>query len=815
MSTGSYIQRSFAGGEISPQVAARADMVKYATGLRKCRNMIVEKHGGVRFRPGTSFINETKFSNRKCRLIEFIFSDDVSYVLELGHEYIRIFRNAVAVGGWENIKEVVTPYQEEDLPIIQYAQSADVITMTHQDYPIQQLRRFLDEQDEIDFELVEFETVPGILPPDNVTVDAPPQDPDDPEPPPPTSYSYVVTSISADTGEESLQSEAGSDGGAPLDDDNAVFIEWDVVDGADEYNVYKRSATDAYYYIGTRQVPDGFSSSRIQFSDSVRRIRNDDVTPPRRREPFDEAGKYPATVNYYQQRQWFASSENNPQQVHASKTAAFSNFGVSRPIQDDDAIVFTIAGRNFNEVRHLINIGKLVAMTSSGEWLVAGDPGGGVTPTQINLQQQGYSGASRLRPIVIESTAIYLQARGNVVRDLQYQFESDGYVGQDLTIFATHFFDGHSIVDWDFQQVPNSVVWAVRDDGVLLGLTYLPEHQIWGWHRHETDGKVESLTVVPEGNQDAVYIVVNRTINGSTRRYIERLEEQRCTCAEDAWHVDSGLRYDGMNESSQTISMSAASWGALDSVTLTSSDTDYFTTAGVRDDVGNEIVFYRYGDESIGEDPSAIKERLRVRITEVVNGGQATGYLQRDAGDYFESVGATTEWSMAVDSIAGLGHLEGKVIAIVGDGNVVYNGDPNGDRSETYRVENGAVTLDRPYTVITAGLKYRGEIETLDLEFPESETLSDKKKLINSVSMIVESTRGVKAGDAQLGNDGLKEYKQRSNEPLGDPTELKRGLVEIYIGGDWSKRGSILAVQDYPLPLTILAIIPTGRVGGK
>jgi hypothetical protein len=160
---------------------------------------------------------------------------------------------------------------------------------------------------------------------------------------------------------------------------------------------------------------------------------------------------------------------------------------------------------------------------------------------------QGFDGASTIRPVKAGVSALYIQAKGSIIQDLNYSLDAGGLLGSDLSIMANHLFEGHTIVAWTFAKVPHSVVWAVRDDGLLLGFTYMKEQQVWGWHRHSTDGTVLDVASVSEGEEDAVYLLVQRTINGNAnRRYIERLHTRFVgSDSADAFFVDCGLSYDG------------------------------------------------------------------------------------------------------------------------------------------------------------------------------------------------------------------------------------------------------------------------------
>lgn len=253
---------------------------------------------------------------------------------------------------------------------------------------------------------------------------------------------------------------------------------------------------------------------------------------------------YPSAVGYFQQRMMFAGSTQYPQTVWMTRTGSYQDFGVELPAFDDDAITVTIAASQVNPVRHILSLRSLLLMTSSSEWSIA-QSDSAVTPSTINLQVQSYRGSSMLSPITVGNMALVVQGHGSVVRDLGYEWASDSFSGTDLTVMADHLFAGHTLKDWDFAQEPYSTAWCVRDDGILLGLTYMREHEVFAWHRHDTQGEFESVCVIEENNEDRVYVTVKRTINGQTKRYIECFASREFTNQLDGIFLDSSLSYDG------------------------------------------------------------------------------------------------------------------------------------------------------------------------------------------------------------------------------------------------------------------------------
>ena len=244
---------------------------------------------------------------------------------------------------------------------------------------------------------------------------------------------------------------------------------------------------------------------------------------------------YPRAVGFYQERLCFGGSIAEPQTVWLSRTGDYYNFGISSPTLDDDAISATMASRQVNVIRHFVGLGNLVVLTSGSEWLISAD--GALTPTNINAKPQGYRGCTGLDPIVCGNMILFVQSQGYRVRDLGYQYETDTYTGNDLSVMAQHLFRDYGIRDWCYQQEPDSMAWIVRDDGALVSLTYMREHDVYAWARHPTDGTVESVAAIPGDYGSDVYLCVLR--NGS--RVIERMQPRPVTTAAEAYYLDSGV----------------------------------------------------------------------------------------------------------------------------------------------------------------------------------------------------------------------------------------------------------------------------------
>ncbi|MFH2493707.1 hypothetical protein ABK713_11100 [Klebsiella aerogenes] len=821
----SWIQPSFSGGEIAPSLYGRIDMAKYQVALRKCDNFIVRQYGGVENRPGTQFIAAAKYPDRKCRLIPFQFSTVQTYALEFGHNYMRVIKDGgLVLTTGDVIYELATPYADSDVFGLKFTQSADVMTIVHPSYPPKELRRYAHDN----WQIVDVETKNG--PFEDINVDE-----------------SVTVYASGTTGTITLTASSAIFGSEQVG--KLFYLEQPAVDSVPVWETSKTTAIDDirradsnYYRANTagktgtlrpshtegmawdgwggtgsddtgvqwEYLHSGFGIARITAvagdglsatADVISRIPENAVGSDKAsykwaRYAWNSVNGYPATVVYYQQRLYFAASSAYPQTIWASRTGDYKDFGKSNPVQDDDRIVYTYAGRQVNEIRHLIDVGSLVVLTSGGEFVATGDQNKVLTPSSFSLSSQGSNGSSDVPPIAVSNIALFIQEKGSVVRDLAYSFDVDGFQGNDLTILANHLFQKRSIVDWSFCIVPFSSAFCVRDDGKLLVLTYLRDQQVFAWSPQSSAGKYESTCGIGEGSEDAIYFVVNRTINGQVVRYIERLSSRQFTNDLDAFFVDSGLSYDGRNTEGRTATISGGSgnWSYQVPYTLTMSGGSYFSSG----DVGAQIQFPYTGTDPV--DGTDVAMQLRCDIVSVESGNSVTITANRDIPAVLQNT-ATTNWTMARQTFSGLEHLEGQTVNILSDASV----EPQ------KVVTGGAVTLEKPGGVVHIGLPINAQFETLDININGQETLLDKKQLISIVTLVVNASRGIWASTP---GGQWNEYPQREFEFYDDPVEDATGKVEVKLDSIWEKNGRLKIRQTDPLPLSVLAVIPRITVGG-
>lgn len=603
------VQRSFISGEIAPSLRSRVDINKYQSGLALCENFIVRAQGGAYSRPGVRYIDEVGDSTKQARLLPFSFNVEQTYILVFEDLKLRFIKDGVYIETAPDTPyEIVTPYTEAQLSRLNITQNADVLTIVHPDHDPANLSRLSDTNwtltdidyapsvdvpvwvsssvlnityisqanpavvtvastsslsdndvatitsvngmtqindkhspitvinsttfrlDEIDSSVFSVYTSGGTATVGITTTGEGAGDYD-------KNYTYVVTAVDSD-GIESLASTSESITTSSLTTTAGVRLDWDAVADAEYYRIYKDPSdnTDIFGWIG-----DSKTTSFVDFN--IAPITSD--SHPIDRQPFSGADNKPGAVSYYQQRQVFANTNNEPQAVYTTQTGNYNSLRKSSPTKDDDALTFTIAASQVNEIRHIVSLDSLILLTSGGEWKVTEGQDQVLTPFTIGVKSQSFNGASYVPPVIINNTVLYIQEKGTRIRDLGYQFSADKFEGNDLSLMSEHLFEGHQIVDMAFSAEPYGILWCVRDDGILLGLTYQREQQVWGWHQHDLGGIVESVAVISEDNRDALYMIIQRTINSVAVRYIERMEIRDTSSAENAFCVDSGLSYNG------------------------------------------------------------------------------------------------------------------------------------------------------------------------------------------------------------------------------------------------------------------------------
>lgn len=489
---------------------------------------------------------------------------------------------------------------------------------------------------------------------------------------------------------------------------------------------------------------------------------------------------YPSEVEFFSDRLWFAGTVTDPQTVWGTQVGDYGNFGKTVPLVDSDAITITINARQVNAITDLIALDKFLIMTKGGEWIMTEDQKGNISPG-VGLKPQSYRGTGGVQCSIVSDTAIMVQEQGSRVFDIGYRFESDGYKPQDISVFAEHLVQGYTLTTMAWAPAPFSLVWFVRDDGTALGCTYMPEQEVLGWHRHDTDGEIEDIVTLPGTTETQIYAIVKRTIDGQTRRYVEKLAPSYVDDVRDHFYVDSGLTYDGRNSTATTLALTGGTeWTEDEDLTLTASSALFVGASDI-----NDGFLVSSGDESV-----------RLRIVGYTSSTVVTVNSVGTVPATFRT-GSFADWVFLRDTVSGLDHLEGETVAILADADV----------HPQKEVVGGTVLLDYPAGVVHVGLPYRAMIETLEINDPGQPTLRNTKKLMHRIGLIVRNTRGIQVGSHL---DHLDELPQREFEAWGENTSPLTGFGRVDITAQWGvDAGKLYIVSDDPLPAEILAIVPT------
>ncbi len=254
-----------------------------------------------------------------------------------------------------------------------------------------------------------------------------------------------------------------------------------------------------------------------------------------------EGNDYPGAVGYYDQRRCFAGTTKQPKMMWLTRPGTETNFTYTIPTQDDNRIKFNVAAQEAGRINHIVPLTQLILTTPSAELRVQSVNSDALSPTSFSVKPQAYVGASFVHPQVFNSVMLYVAERGSHIRELGYSNQAGGFTTGDLSVRATHLFDNDKVMDIALAKAPDQILWAVTRSGKLLGMTYMPDQNVAAWHRHDTEGLFESICVVPEDDEDILYAVVRRTINGKEVRYVERMHERENVAIEDSFFVDCGI----------------------------------------------------------------------------------------------------------------------------------------------------------------------------------------------------------------------------------------------------------------------------------
>lgn len=588
-----------------------------------------------------------------------------------------------------------------------------------------------------------------------------------------TEQRYKVTAVT----EAGLESAASADVATNNNlstPGSSNLVAWSAVTGASRYRIYRLEG-NSYSFLG--------QSETLNFKDDGDIIPDKSKTIPIFDNSLGNRVNSPSVVTHFEQRRFAGGTFNIPNGMWATRSGTESDLTFHIPVQDDDRLKFQIASAKAVSIRHLVPMRHLLALTNSTEFRIVPVDSDVLTPDSIDSKAHSYRGCSIVRPTISSDNLVFCAARGGHVFEMGYGPQGALSKPGDLCLRSSHLFDGKRIEDQSQSEAPHPIVWFPSSSGLLLGLTYVPEEQIGAWHAHDTaaSGAFESVSVTEEGDEDARYFIVRRTINAQTVRSVEMMSTELFPDLARAYFVDAGGSFDGTNTTGVTMTVSGGTtWNPTDTVTITSSNIQF--TLG-QDDVGDRLVLTSAGTT------------CRIRITAVLTNATATGVLLDTLPVVLRNF-ATTAWAFARDTISGLDHLEGQTVQVFGDGLV----------QATRVVVGGSISPATPAVRGCAGLGMPSPVRLLPIGMQTVEAWGQgRTKNVNQAAL-----RVVESGPFLIGPNATS-LVPANVEAV--PGSLVTDEARVTLEPEWTAGGQITIQINDPLPLTLLGIVMEVSLG--
>ncbi len=678
------------------------------------------------------------------------------------------FTTYSSAGTMNRVFEITTPYTTAQLFDIKYAQSADVMYITHPSHEASKLSRTGHTSWSLDE--VEFTKGPFLDP--NITT-------------------TTLTPSNASTGSRTITASAvtGINGGSG-------FLATDVGRQIHFNDGYGTITAITSTTVVTANITTAFANANA--------ITNWFLGA------FSDTTGHPSCVTFFEQRLIFAATLNNPQTVYFSKSGDYENMdaNLGGTIADDDAIIYTIASNQVNAIRFLASTRTLVIGTAGGEFAVSGGgDNNAVTPTNIMIKKQSNHGAANIDAISVGNATLFLQRARRKIRELAYNFDVDGYVAPDMTILAEHITEG-GLTQLAYQQEPNQIIYGTREDGELIGLTYQREQQVTAWHRHVFGGRfgIATITVSDYANianktkltltkSDGTTVDFDST-TGTAGTNEFKTETNNNTTATNLKNAINAHANFTATVSSAVVTITETAHEATGYLIIKSFDKTRLTATSE----GKAVV------ESVAVIPTDDKEyQTWVIVKRTINGitRRYVEYLneldfdETDNSSFNFLDSALSYSGSAATNISGLQHLEGQVVSILADGAT----HPN------KTVTDGAVTLDRSAKNVKIGLAFTSLLQTMRLDAGSQDgTSQGKTKRIYDITVRMYESIGIEVGPNL---SDMERIPFRSSANLMDEgIPPFTGDKEIEFRGNYETDGFIFVRQTQPLPFTILSLYP-------
>ncbi len=799
------VRNNFNGGELSPKIDWRGDIDKYQSGCKTIQNFIPLVEGGVVRMPGTYFVTEVKDSTKTTLVKPFKFSTEQTYILEMGDLYFRFYKDQAQITDAGLPVEVSTSYLEADLNKINITQSADVLYTFHTSYPPSKLSRLSDIS--WTFGAMKFNPPPtreiGYYPAATLTPSAVTG----------TGINFTASAAVFLAGDVGRVIKYGASRASITAFTSTTVVVGDILDDFLTTDPIPSGDWLMQYSPNSTLTPSATKTGQIcTLSSSVDAFRSGDVgkyvyinggflritvytstlaangeilqelssttgttTWSLEDVIWDSTNGYPSYGVFFEQRLATGGSPGFPQTLNYSVSGDYENFS-RNPALTDAAMEFTLVSNQVEGIHWLAGVDFLMIGTLGGVWKFgatnSNDP---LSQSNISAKKQTGIGTKNMAPLHVTDSIMWTSLSGRTISRLDYSFENDKYNSTNMTRVAGHITKGSTALlsgaaDMAFQTAPVPIVWVVRADGQLLGMTYETQEKTYAWFRVVTDGFFESVATISNGEQeDEVWVIVRRVIDGQTKRYVEYFKPIEFFDIRDCFYVHSGVTYDGGDSLSITGITNASP--AVVSVVNTYA--------------GGEII----------------------RVTDVVgmtevNQGLTTAYtVANPTGTTIELSGIdSTGWGVYTsggnlqevqkDFTSGLSHLEGKVVDVLVDGAT----------HPQLTVTAGAISLERYGNRIHVGLPAPAIVEPTTPYVDIGGGINKGK--IERVNKITISFFETYAGQVGTDLDNLKSIKFGTG---ADPVPFS-GEKILPFDGSWGRDAPLVISQTVPLPMTVRSI---------
>lgn len=741
------IYPTFARGEVSPLMFGRVDIEPYSSCLDKCRNCWVRPFGVVSRIAGSEYISTAK---GKARLLKFVFSATDSYIIECGAGYFRFYNNGgYIVNSSGNVYEISNPFTEEQLKTIQYVQLDDVIKITYKDdegnknKPLELIRKAANNWvlQETDFKCTPFLD-------ENLT-------------------DTTLMSSNTEKGKETDLTAS-----APIFNSGHVGSFWWLGGKTTDNDLEKQG------FVKITSVTDStHAKAKIMW-----KLSSASATSEWGEGAWGGYRGYPSSIGLMDGRLYYGRTPNSPRNVYGSRPYAYEDFTPAIDNEDSGSInieLATNASGDGSDIKWIIGSNFLMVGTYGSEFVIKGSGDAGITPTDVNARARSNWGTEPIQPITVDSVIHFVQRTGTKIRQFVYDYYLDSYKAVDVSLFSQHLFES-PIVDIAHQKNPDNILWCLREDGKIAGLTLESNQQIQAWCMIEYDGVVESIETIPSYNglYDEIYMIVRRVINGKTVRHVERIQNLITPDVQSkCWYVRDGLSYSAF-DTTEGVSLNLSG-----------------TTGDITATAGSGV----FSETSIGRRIRCVDSELNIlgemKITQYISATQVKGKVKKTFSSTSYAGGF---WGVSVETLSGLSHLEGKNVQILADGAVQTN----------KTVSGGKIGLETDAFYIITGLGYTSYLRTMPFEAgSENGTAVGKKKRVNELSLRVWKTSGCRVG---FDLDNLQKVKYREPEVvMGMPQPLFTGIIpNIKYNQGWTWDANITVEQSEPLPMNIMAIAP-------